>query len=206
MVTCPWCGTNYFVYQPICSRCGGAIQPQAGDRPPSGRADDLPDPPPPPRSISERYAWRLLFSEGWGVGGMVFGLIGAIFSVVGLALTAAIVTAFVGVPFLLLGLIFLGFSIAALAWRYQEAQKVVGVLRDGLPAEGEVTSLEENHNVSINGRYPWDIAYAYRVGGRAYTGKVSTLNSPGPHLQPGKAVRVLYLASAPERSSIYPHP
>lgn len=80
------------------------------------------------------------------------------------------------------------------------------VLQVGEAARGEILSTEINYNVRVNGRSPWNIAYRFRVFGRDYQGSVTTLNTPGPHLQPGRAVYALYLPDAPENNAIYPHP
>ena len=88
----------------------------------------------------------------------------------------------------------------------QQARQTVAVLRTGQPVTGQIVSVNENYNVRVNDRHPWTIAYQFRVGERDYRGKVSTLNPPGPALQPGRSACVLYLLAAPERSSLYPHP
>jgi len=45
-------------------------------------------------------------TDGWSIAAFIFFLIGAIFGMIGLGLTVGIVTAFVGIPFLLLGIVF----------------------------------------------------------------------------------------------------
>ena len=150
--------------------------------------------------------WRLLFTNGVAIATLVFCLLGFIFSIVGLVLTVAIITAFIGIPFLLLGLVFLGLGGVLLWSRYQQAQKVVRVLKEGDSTLGQIREVQENYSVRINGRYPWVVGYEYQVNGQTYAGKVSTLNQPGQQLQVGKAVRILYLATDPKWSSIYPHP
>lgn len=204
MIICPYCGTRYLTFQSNCKNCGGLL-PGPDEIAASG-SEELPIPPPAPRQISDRYIWRLLYTEAWAIAASVFCLIGIIFTLVGFALTLGIITAFVGIPFLLLGLLFLGAGGGLLAWQYQNAQKVVSVLREGNSGLGRITELRENPSVRVNGRYPWVIEYEYQVNGRTYTGKVSTFNRPGPQLQTGKAIRILYLADEPTCSSIYPHP
>lgn len=46
-------------------------------------------------------------ADGWAITAGIFALLGAIFAGVGILLTLGIVTAFVGVPFIGLGVIFL---------------------------------------------------------------------------------------------------
>ena len=206
MIICPWCGTNYPVFQSNCKNCGGllrAVEVTAGS---SVSTENTPAPPPAPRAISKSYVWRLLSTDGWAIAAFVFGLLGGIFSLVGVGLTIGIITAFVGVPFLLLGLAFLGIGGGVLNWRYKETQKVVNVLRVGEATSGKIVEVQENYSVRINGRYPWVIRYQFQVNGQNYEGKVSTLNPVGEKLQAGKVVCILYLQTAPQWNSIYPHP
>ncbi len=205
MITCPWCGTAYPTFQSNCKNCGGPLLPPRETASPSD-AETLPVPPPPPRPISNNYAMRLLFMDGWGIAGFVFGLLGTIFTLLGFGLTLGIITAFVGIPFLGVGLVFLAAGIPLLAWRYQEKQKIVGVLRHGQAMQGQITGIQQNLNVRINHRHPWVISYRFQVMGREYPGETTTLSQPGEHLQPGKPAWVLYLPNTPELNTIYPHP
>lgn len=203
MYTCPFCGTNYSTFQPNCQNCGAPLPAKSDE---IASSDELPTPPLPPRPISNQYVWRLFLTDGLGIAALAFCVIGAIFSFVGFLLTVAIITAFIGIPFLLLGLVFLGIG-AVLFWsRYQQAQKIVSVLKEGDSTLGQIRDVQQNFSVRVNGRYPWNIGYEFQVNGQTYAGKVSTLNQPGQQLQQGKAVRVLYLPSEPKWSSIYPHP
>ncbi len=168
--------------------------------------EELLAPPPAPRPIAQNYAWRLMFTDGWSIGALVFLILGVVFLPLGLILTLAIVTAFVGIPFAILGI---GFLVAGgiLGWRrYQEMQAVVDVLRVGEAALGQITSVEQNYHVEVNGRNPWKIKYQYPYAGQTYSGEVSTLNTPGAVLQAGKPAYVLYLPGNPARNSLYPHP
>ncbi len=210
MITCPWCGTNYEMFQSNCQNCGGPLSVPARNAPPSMNANltegNLLVPPPPPRPIANRYVWKLLAMDGWAIASLVFGLLGAIFILVGVGLILGIITAFVGIPFAVLGLLFLVGGVALAVWRYQETQRVVGVLRTGEALEGQITHVEENLHVQVNGRYPWVIRYQFRLNGQTYEGQVSTLNTPGSALQPGQSACVLYLPEAPGRNVLYPHP
>ena len=205
MITCPWCGTNYAAFQSNCDRCGGPL-PLPTD-PAASRVEGAPPTPPPaPRQVADSYAWRLLVSDGWGVVGFIFTLLGAIFTLVGGGLTLGIITAFVGLPFLLLGLVFLfGGGAVGLA-RYQVAKQTVGVLREGQAAVGQIARVEQNLQVRVNQRHPWTISYQFRVQEIGYEGHVTTLNSPGPELQPGKPASILYLPQSPQHNVLYPHP
>jgi hypothetical protein len=166
----------------------------------------LQTPPLPPRPISDRYVWRLLFNDGWWIAILVFGIDGFVFFLVGAGLTLGVITAFVGIPFLLLGI---GLLIAGGwvgVWRYQIAQKVVNVLRVGEATRGQIVEAEQDYSVTVNGRNPWVIRYQFQANGQNIEGKVTTFNPLGQHLQAGKAVSVLYLPEDPKWCSIYPHP
>ena len=168
--------------------------------------EEITAPPPAPRLISGRYTWRLLFTGSWGIVALVFGLLGVIFSFVGAGLTLVIVTAFVGIPFLLIGLIFLVVALAVGTWRYDHARQVVNVLRIGKSTQGQITDVREDYSVRVNRRHPWVIRYQFQVNGRNCEGSVRTLNPAGASLQTGNMVWILYLRSAPQWNSIYPHP
>lgn len=208
MIICPWCGTAYTAFQSNCQRCGGPLLPPSAETAP--HPESAPPsplmPPPTPRPISEGYLWRVLLTDGAVIAVFIVGLLGLIFTLVGGALTIAIITAFVGIPFLLLGLVFLAGAGGLFFWRYGEAQKAVRVLREGEAALGKIVSVAQNLSVRVNGRSPWAISYRFQVGGRDYAGKVTTFNPPGPALQPERAVYVLYLPAAPEVNGLYPHP
>jgi Protein of unknown function (DUF3592) len=206
MITCPWCGTHYLAFQPNCQNCGGPLQPVEEQTASTSPNDAIPIPPPAPRPVPKSYVWRLLYTDGWSIGAFILGLVGFIFSLVGAGLTAGIITAFVGIPFLLLGLALLGAGIWVFIWRYQNALKVVNVLREGETVRGQIIELRENYAVSINGRHPWVIRYQFQAAGQEHEGKVTILDQPRKEYQEGKAVCVLYLPLAPQWSSIYPHP
>jgi len=205
MITCPWCGTNYATFQPSCRNCGGSL-PLPAERAPEPTATGVTVPPPAPRDVPRNYAWRTLAADGWAIAGGVFLLMGAIFSIVGFGLTIGIVTAFVGLPFAGLGMLMLGGGTGLLVWRYQQAQQVEQVLREGEAVLGEIAQVYQNLHVQVNGRNPWTVAYRYQVAGESYEGKVTTLMRPDLRQQPGKGVYVLYWPDKPGQSTIYPHP
>lgn len=206
MIVCPWCGTNYTEFQSNCKNCGGTIQPVEATTGPAVSTQSIPVPPPAPREISNQYVFRLMTTDGWSIAAFVFSLIGGIFSLVGAGLTLGIITAFVGIPFLALGLVLLTSGVGLLVWRYNRTQKVVEVLRDGVAAKGEIIDVQQNYSVRINQRYPLVIRYQFEFVGQTYTGEVSTLNPAGQEFQAGNAVCILYLPAEPQWNSIYPHP
>lgn len=205
MITCPWCGTSYLSFQSNCTNCGGSL-PLPAEKPVEAPEERITVPPPAPRDVPGNYAWRLLFTDGWGITGFVFALLGVIFTPLGIALTAPIITAFVGIPFAGLGILFLGGGAALLVWRYREAKNTVEVLRTGKAVQGVIEQVHQNFHVQVNGRYPWTISYSFKANGSDYRGKVTTLSQPDLGQRPGKGVYVLYRAEEPEHNTIYPHP
>lgn len=206
MYTCPYCGTTFPEFRSNCKNCGGPL-----DSPQQNRefyqADIEPVmPPPAPRPITDSYAWKLVVNDGIGIVSLIFGFIGIIFAVLGAFLTAGIVTAFVGIPFFIIGVILVAVSVPLFVNTYNKARKTVEVLRDGEATTGEITGVDVNYNVRINGRNPWTITYAYHLYGKEYAGKVTTINPPGNHLVAGRRASVLYLPGSPEASALYPHP
>ena len=119
-------------------------------------------------------------------------------------MTIAIVTAFVGIPFLFLGIAGLGCGLAGLAWCYQRAQKILAILRYGESVDGQIVSMEENLMVRVGMRHPLVIGYRFQLNGHDYMGSVTTLNRP--ELKLNQSVCVLYLTQQPEYNALYPHP
>ena len=75
-------------------------------------------------------------------------------------MTLGIITAFVGIPFAMLGLVFLAVGAVLAVSRYKEAQKCVEVLRTGQAVEGQISQVEQNFQVRVNMRNPWVIWYS----------------------------------------------
>ena len=186
--------------------CGGPLPTTNEKSTGTVAEEELTSPAQAPRPISDRYAWRLVARDGGAIAAFVFAILGIVFSLVGAGLTLGIITAFLGIPFLMLGIAFLIAGVWVFLWRYQNAQKVVHVLRDGQTGRGQIISTEQNYQVRINGRYPWVIRYQFQAEGQDFEGKVSVLNPPGDLYQAGKAAWILYLPESPKWNSIYPHP
>lgn len=207
-ITCPYCGSSYTTFQTNCDNCGATL-PLPKEIAPEVRAKALVKaikPPPPPRDVADNYAWRLLLHDAWAVAALIVAFIGGIFSLVGAGLTAGIVTAFVGIPFLFLGLpMLLGAGYWALR-RYELARQQVSLLQSGADTVGHITELDVNPSVTVNGRNPWTITYRYSVDGIEHEGSLTTLNLPGTELAPGNPITVLYLEENPEISGLYPRP
>ena len=207
MITCPWCGTSYGAFQSNCQRCGGPIPPPPKEPPRAQLLVYEPEPPPPaPRPISDNYVWKLLFSDGWAIAALIFLLLGGIFTLTGIPLVIGIVTAFVGIPFTILGFLFLVAGGFIFFKRLEYARTIVTVLREGQAVLGRITTVDVNANVQVNGRNPWTITYGFEATGSNHEGRVTTLSQPGWHLQPGNACYVLFLPDHPEKNALYPHP
>lgn len=204
MYTCPYCGTSYATFTSNCKNCGGPLPASPAHLRPADA--ELAPPPAAPRPISDKYVWKLLLTDGGAVASFVLILLGFIFSTVGIGLTLGVITAFIGLPFLGLGVFLLAGGGLLLYWRYGIKQKVVYVLKHGAATVGQITGVQQNYSVRINHRHPWLIDYQFDCNGQTYPGRVSTLNNPSMALQPGKRSYVLYLPAEPAQNALYPHP
>ena len=199
MITCPWCGTNYTVFQNNCKNCGGPL-PLPAEEAAEPSVADLPEPPPPPRVFKDSFVWRKLGSDGWAIAAGVFLLLGVIFTLVGIPLIFVVV----GIVFVPLGLLFLGAGAPILIWRYNQAQQTLNVLRVGEAMLGDIVDVTENYAVTVNNRHPWTITYSFRVDDQQYEGKTTTLRPVGFTHQPGQPTYILYLEDDPTQNTIYP--
>jgi hypothetical protein len=204
MITCPWCGTTYLNFQSNCNNCGGPLAPPRQEQ--ELLEDEILFPPPAPRPVSDRFVWKLLNADGWAVAGGIFAFLGLIFASLGTVLTIALVTAFVGIPFAFLGMVFLLIGGIGFYYRYKQASSTVQVLQQGEPIRGQLTSIERDFTVQVNGRNPWILRYRFDFNDQTYQGKVTTLNDPDSKLRAGSPICVLYLLSNPEQNAMYPHP
>jgi membrane protein implicated in regulation of membrane protease activity len=205
MITCPWCGTNYISFQSNCDNCGGSL-PLPPEPTPTPSARSLPAPLPPPREVPRRALRHIMFSDYWASLGLISSLVGLGFALISIPLAVSLATACEGLPFLGLGLLLLGVGIAVLVGRCRMAQQTVEVLRQGEGVVGEIVSVVQNYQVSVNGRHPWTVEYDYEVDGRRYGAEVNTLSRPDLSQEPGSPVYVLFMRDEPGQSTIYPSP
>jgi hypothetical protein len=223
MITCPYCGTTFAQYQPLCKQCGAPL-PRPPDPPavpvfpgieivsgPGMHAlSELTQParpeppPPPPRPISSAYILRIMVAEAWGIVGFVFALIGTIFACVGLS----VFTTRSPVPLIFggIGVLMGGAGWLLLVWWVQHARKVVEALRSGDTAEGQISEVSQDYSTEINGEHPWIIRYRFNAGGGMQNGEVRTMTFSGYQYQAGMPAWVLYLRRQPEYNSLFPHP
>lgn len=208
MITCPWCGTHFQTFRPNCSQCGGSLPlPEPVDASMQAARDEfLIIPPTAPREIPDSHVKRLMLVETGGLTGGILTLLGGIFAFVGLLLTVIIITAFVGIPFSIIGLVMLGFGISLLNAAHQKAKGMVEVLRHGEPVLGTITGIVEKTHIQINNRSPWCIHYQFEHQGRVVQGESSTMSFPGFGTRRGSKVYVLVMPDDPNRHSIYPNP
>jgi hypothetical protein len=115
------------------------------------------------------------------------------------------VTAYVGRPFLVIGVLFLIGTGLVFVWGYQKARKMITVLREGTAAPGQIIDIHPNYSIRVNGRNPWVIRYQFMANGENLEGKVTTFNPSAGQIQVGNAVYVLYTPQAPKWNTIYPH-
>jgi hypothetical protein len=203
MITCPWCGTSHERFQQNCGSCGGplpALSPTS--------ENDPTVPPPAPRAVPRRYKWSLWLTNGWLIAAGIFALLGAIFTLVGLVLFVIFalvgIEILIGLPFVAVGILFLGVGLPIIVWRYGEVRRATDVLRLGEATLGQVVTVDQNYFVRINRRHPWVITYRFQAIGREYRGKTTSLNPAAAELQPGQAIYVLYLPDNPHKSVPYP--
>jgi hypothetical protein len=204
MITCAYCGTTQITFQSNCPNCGGILSPPTGNEVGFSADISLAEPPPAPRDVPAHFIWRIMLPEGWSIVAMVFLILGVVFTLVGAGLTLAIVTAFVGLPFLGSGSLFLIVSLPILLWRYHKAKQKLHVFRMGQPILGEITDVHQNFAVRVNGRHPWVIHFRFQTSGRDYEGQVTTLKSGVAKYHPNQPVYVLYLSDNPQQNTIYP--
>jgi hypothetical protein len=204
MITCSYCGTSYPTFQSNCTNCGGLLSPPADNAASFSLDATLAEPPPTPRNEPHHFIWRIMLTEGWSIVAMVFLILGVTFTLVGAGLTLAIVTAFVGLPFLGFGILFLIASLPILLWRYHKAKQKLHVFQMGQHILGEITDVHQNFTVRVMGRHPWVIHYRFQTSGRDYEGQVTTLNREVAKYHPKQPVYVLYLSDNPQQNTTYP--
>lgn len=204
MITCAYCGTNYTTFQSNCANCGGVLHPPAAKATSFSWDPTLAEPPPVPRNEPPHFIRRMMLTEGWSIAAMVFLMLGVIFTLVGAVLTLAIITAFVGLPFLGIGILFLIVSLPILLGRYHNAKQKLHVFQLGQHILGEITEVHQNFSVRVNGRHPWVIRFRFQISGRDYEGQVTTLNGEVANYHPKQPLWVLYLPDNPQQNTIYP--
>lgn len=196
MITCPWCGVTYPVFQPTCSQCGARLL--ASPASPSPIQNLPPTPPLPPRPIPRRAAWRLFLLSPRGVVALVFLILGPVFLLTGLPLLFVYL---IGLPFCVLGAVF---SLVG-AWlgvtRYRSVQDHIAVLRNGQAVPASIHSVRPDYHVRVNRRYIWVTEYTFEVMGQPYHGQHHSRYHPG--LEPGQRTWAVYQPGQPAKNCLY---
>jgi hypothetical protein len=186
MITCPWCGTNYAEFQSNCGKCGGSlpIPPQPG----VAREEPLLAPPPAPRPIADRFAWKPVFSDGgsspgWFCHPRHFPRVGEF--VFGGCNHPCWFPCPADLP---------SWLEARHLLRYQSLYRPRLAGRAGCARK--IVSVEQNYNVRVNQRHP---GRSFTASGHRAVIKVRFhLNTLDSAIQAGNAVYVLYLPDAPK--------
>lgn len=192
---CGWCGNRDDATTSNCARCGGPLPDPSGEQ--AGH-----EPPPQPRSLPPLFSRRELFSANSGVWfGLIFGGFCALFPLIFLSIS---VFAPVMLPAAALSSVFPlpGAFIVYLSRR--RARRRIEVLENGRASLGTVESVALNLGERHNGRHPWRLSYLFEVDGRRYGGSVSSYDADIKRFVPGGAIHVVYLATDPERSDVWP--
>ncbi|MBN1150407.1 hypothetical protein JXA84_04195 [candidate division WOR-3 bacterium] len=205
-MTCPWCGTIETETRTNCKNCGGPL-PVLRTVFIDEDEEFLFDPPPlPPRQISDSYVKKIAASNALFIMSFVFSIVGGCFGLVGFILTILLITAVIGIPFLILGTVILVFGIFTLKNQYELAKEKVNVLRIGEATEGKIASYEENKNITVNKKHPKIIKYEFFLNYIKYTGEITTYKDLSHLYYEGKKVWILYMPENPEKNTLYPHP
>ncbi len=210
-IICPWCGTHYTEFQPNCENCGGSLPfPQETDIGISSHDTNrlpLAVPAEKPRGVPTSHLWKILSTKAGPWIGGIFSILGFVFGIVGFGLTVTVVAIFVGIPFMFLGVVFSGIGLPLFIVGYSRAQRTLGLLRNGSSVEGKIHQVVPNYQMTINGRHPWKISYAFELHGRKFTGTSSTLSAiPHDVNYSGQPVFILYNPENPEENTIFPNP
>lgn len=158
---------------------------------------------------------RDFFARGSGIVALVFSILGLSFLPVGAGFAFVLLTNdatdrstavedprwVVGVTFLIIGAGFAAVGMT-LGWRRLASVRRSEALRKyGKPANGTITSMEQNAGVRMNRRHPWIVRYDYSVGGMLYHGTESTFHVP-VGLEPGAQIGIRYDGQDPRRSAL----
>jgi len=139
------------------------------------------------------------------------GIVGLVFTVVGLPFVVVfpLVAVGVGEPVFLcvgssLGVGFIGLGLAFLAVAIRGAYRAIRAYRLGQATLGSVVDVHRDLSVTVNGRNPWAVEYEFDVLGTPYRGRVLTWSRAAGERRPGQPVHVLYLPDNPNDNLLYP--
>lgn len=197
VVSCSWCGTRYTAFQSNCSNCGGPITAPPGEN--AGTP-----PPSAPRELPAGYMRRQAFKNPLLLVGVIFAGVGLpfffIFPTIGIVSGELLFLLIGG----LLGAIFsvLGLGMARFGWKGM--QEKWQAYQFGDATTGKVVEVYRDTSVRVNGRSPWAIVYEFVVNGRIYEGTEQSWQYSARQRKPGQPLHVLYMSNDPEQNTIYP--
>jgi hypothetical protein len=145
---------------------------------------------------------REFLSTGLGIVALVFTILGVVFSIVGLALTAFVEPQAIGITFFCLGCGFLAVGVGLGAIRLAAIQRRTWLLETGVKANGTIVELAQNMLVRLNGQHPWEVRYQYVVQGCEYQGSETMMDLPAGYAQ-GASVAVRYDPACVEESALF---
>lgn len=196
---CPWCRaqTAVDVSTGACTRCGGPVV--------LGSMRLAPNPPPSaPRVIPEGYrkAATSFMADFLTLFGLIWGLVGTVFFVVGVGLLAV---------FFLLGAIFvpIGGLFGGIGWYLvyrgrQEAKQRLWLLENGVPVAGKIVEVGRDGSMRKNGRSAYRIEYVYDVGGLPQGGTAEGFDAIHATRRAGEPLWVVVHPSDPTVSCPWP--
>jgi hypothetical protein len=134
---------------------------------------------------------REYLSAAGGIVGLVFSILGTVFTCVGLALALVVRPWFIGVIFLCVGSAFLTVGLVLVTLRLGALRRRARLLESGLESRGTIIEAVPNQLVRINHQPTWVVRYRYEVQGCEYHGRESMADLPAGY-EPGAGVTVVY--------------
>lgn len=155
---------------------------------------------------------REFLTSGTGIIGLVFTILGIVFTATGAGLAVFVRPPDIGVAFLFLGPGILAVGAAISAIRLATLRRRALLLETGLESIGDIISIRQNLFVRLNRQHPWIVRYRYEVSGREYHGCELMMDLPAGYVLGAKVpvvydpahVEVSVLRSDPNAETGYP--
>ncbi len=194
-VTCGWCKLHY-PKRPasgLCNNCGGPLPHPPGP-------DRGPTPPPAPRVIPARYRRSILWTRNVvALLGLIFFCLGVPFLGAGVVILSTVRSWQAFLAFPIVGGVFSALGLPMLLVGRRVGKRKLMALEHGTAAPGEITNVQLNTRVMINGRNPWLLTYSFSAGQEPCDG---TAQSFSPHEGGRKAGDPVWVVFAPDDPSI----
>ena len=173
--------------------------------PPQPGADAGAPPPPTPRPVPQLFERKVRYTANpsFIAGAILLGvglLQGLAFTMIG-ATTGMRAFVWIG-PGILILLGVLGGVFLMHARR--RAEGTLKAFRDGRAVVGRIVDVHTDTSVTVNGRSPWSIVYAFSAEGREVECKAQTWDLGAQGRAAGRPVHVLYVAGDPQQSTLWP--